>query len=91
MTLPDWYVTGGVMAFGWAAGPPLAVCLVLGIAGAIFQTATQIREAAITFVPKAIGVLLLLTFAGGLMLHQIGAYTERVFQNIPGMIHVRGD
>ncbi|MGB3721681.1 MAG: flagellar biosynthesis protein FliQ [Pacificimonas sp.] len=45
------------------AGPPLMVCLVVGLVIALFQALTQVQEATLTFVPKmvALGAALLLS------------------------------
>lgn len=91
MILPDWYLSGGLMEFVWLAGPALAVCLILGIAGAAVQTTTQIRESAITFVPKAVGLLLMIALGGGMMVHHLSAFTQHVFQSVPDMVHVRSN
>jgi flagellar biosynthesis protein FliQ len=87
MKLPDWYSTGAVLAFLALAGPSLAVCLVLGVAGAVFQTATQIRESAIAFVPKAIGLVVILALGGGLMLSVAANYARHVFNAVPAIVH----
>jgi flagellar biosynthetic protein FliQ len=87
MNLPDWYSVGAVRAFLALAAPSLAVCLLFGIGGAVLQTTTQIRESAIAFVPKAIGLLAVIAIAGGLMLHVAGQYARSVFDAIPTLIH----
>jgi len=89
VTIPDWYITGAVVAFLALAGPALLVCLVLGVAGAVFQTATQIRESAIAFVPKAIGLIAIFAFAGGLMLSVTANYAQHVFDAAPAIVHGR--
>lgn len=87
MSLPDWYRTGALWAFLALAGPPLVVCLALGVAGAVVQTATQIRESAIAFVPKAIGLILLVLFGGSLMLSVATRYAQHVFDAVPVIVH----
>ena len=88
MTLPDWYATGAVGMFLALAGPALAICLLLGVAGAILQTTTQIREAALGFVPKVAGLLLLVLLGGGMMMRFAGDYTAHVFRSLPELVHV---
>lgn len=88
MTLPDWYAAGAVGMFLALAGPALAVCLLLGVAGAILQTTTQIREAALGFVPKVAGLLLLVLLGGGMMMRSAGDYTAHVFRSLPELVHV---
>ncbi len=88
MTIPDWYTDGAMSSFLALAGPPLAICLVLGVLGAILQTTTQIREAAITFVPKAIGLMLLIGFGGALMFSADVHYARHVFRQLGPIVHV---
>lgn len=88
MHLPDWYSSGAAAAFFWIAGPPLAVSLIAGIAGALIQTTTQIRETAIAFVPKVIALALLVIFAGGLMMGGLVHYTRHVMTALPQIVHV---
>lgn len=87
MTIPDWFVTGGVVAFGWVAGTSLALCLVIGILGAIIQTTTQIRETAIAFVPKALGLIILIALGGGLIMHNLEVYTTKIYHAVPAILH----
>lgn len=91
MTLPDWYAAGAVKTFLILAGPGLGVCLVLGVAGAILQTTTQVREAALGFVPKIIGLAFLFLFAGGVTIKAAGEYASHVFRSIPEIVHVRNN
>ncbi|MEH0002982.1 MAG: flagellar biosynthesis protein FliQ [Holosporaceae bacterium] len=42
------------------AGPLLLLALLLGVAVSLFQALTQIQEFTLTFVPKILGVLVLL-------------------------------
>ena len=88
MTLPDWYTSGAVWMFLALAGPALVVCLLLGVAGAILQTTTQIREAALGFVPKVAGLVILVLLGGGLMLRSAGDYTAHIFRALPELVHV---
>lgn len=53
------------------AAPPLLVSLVLGLAVSIFQTVTSIQEQTLTFIPKFLGIFLVLMTAGGWMIEQM--------------------
>lgn len=46
------------------SAPFLIISVVLGLVIAIFQAATQIHEQTITFVPKLIGILVLMLICG---------------------------
>lgn len=88
MTVPDWYTSGAVKTFAVLAGPALATCLILGVAGSIVQTTTQIREAALGFVPKVAGLVFVILLGGSLMMRFAGAYATHVFKSIPEIVHV---
>ena len=65
------------------AAPMLITGLVVGLLVSIFQTATQINEMTMTFVPKiiAVGVAILLFFPW--MLNIVIDFTQNLFVNIP--------
>ena len=50
------------------AMPFLLVSMILGIVIAIFQAATSINEQTLTFVPKLIAILIMMTVLGGTLL-----------------------
>ena len=50
------------------SAPFLIISIVLGLIIAIFQAATQIHEKTMTFVPKLIGILVLMLICGPWML-----------------------
>ena len=68
------------------SAPMLLVALVIGLAVSIFQAATQINEATLSFIPKLIGVFVALVVAGPWMLSIMLDYMRQMFTNIPGMI-----
>ena len=63
------------------AAPFLVVGLVIGLAVAIIQTATQLQESALTFVPKLGVALIVLALAGHWMLDKLGRFTIAAFQS----------
>lgn len=67
------------------AGPMLLVVLVIGLVVSIFQAATQINEATLSFIPKLVGVFLTLIVAGPWMLTTMVDYMRQVFTSIPQM------
>lgn len=69
------------------AGPVLALSLVIGILVSLVQAATQINEATLTFVPKAIGIGLLLVILGSWMMQQMIVFTTQLFNSLPSLIH----
>lgn len=65
------------------ASPMLLTALVVGLAVSIFQAATQINEATLSFIPKLFGILAVLGFAGPWMVTVMTDYMRQVFTNIP--------
>ena len=66
--------------------PILITALVVGFAISLFQSVTQIQEATLSFVPKAIGVGLALLLSGNWMLHEMITYTTQLFEKIPTLL-----
>ncbi len=66
--------------------PMLLVALAVGLVVSIFQAATQINEATLSFIPKLIGIFLALVVAGPWMLSVMLDYMRQVFSGIPGMV-----
>lgn len=69
------------------AGPMLVTVLLIGLLVSIFQAATQINEATLSFIPKLVGVFAVLIIAGPWMLTTLVDYMHLVFTNIPAMAH----
>ena len=65
-----------------AAGPGIAAAMVVGIAVALFQALTQIQETTLTFVPKIIAMLVVLTLTASFIGSQIFLFTEQVYARI---------
>ena len=68
------------------AAPMLLVALVIGLVVSIFQAATQINEATLSFIPKLVGIFVALIVAGPWMLAVLLDYMRQVFTGIPGLI-----
>ena len=68
------------------AGPLLLSGLIIGLIVSIFQAATQINEATLSFIPKLIGIFVMLIVAGPWMLQMMVDYIRRLFESIPQMI-----
>ena len=65
------------------SAPMLAAVLVIGLAVSIFQAATQIHEATLSFVPKIVGAVAVLAIAGPWMMTTLIEYIQRTLQAIP--------
>jgi flagellar biosynthetic protein FliQ len=68
------------------AGPLLLVGLVIGLLVSIFQAVTQIQEQSLTFIPKVVGVAVLIVLLGPWMLDQLVSYAQNLYTSIPQMI-----
>jgi flagellar biosynthesis protein FliQ len=68
------------------SAPVLLTVLVVGLLVSIFQAATQINEVTLSFVPKMIGAVAVLTLAGPWMLSTLVEYLQRMLQAIPSAV-----
>jgi flagellar biosynthetic protein FliQ len=68
------------------SGPLLLAALVIGLIVSIFQAATQINEQTLSFVPKLVGMFIVLILAGPWMLQMMVDYIRRLFESIPQLI-----
>ena len=59
--------------------PMLGIGLAIGLIISVFQAATQINEQTMTFVPKIIGIMLVLLVSGGYILSNLTEFTQRMF------------
>jgi flagellar biosynthetic protein FliQ len=68
------------------AAPILLTALITGLIVSIFQAATQINEATLSFIPKLVAMFIALIVAGPWMLTLMIDYMQRLFDSIPGLI-----
>jgi flagellar biosynthesis protein FliQ len=68
------------------SAPMLITVLLIGLVVSIFQAATQIHEATLSFVPKIIGAVAVLAIAGPWMLTNLVEYIQRTLQSIPSAV-----
>jgi flagellar biosynthetic protein FliQ len=61
------------------SAPFLIAGLVVGLTVAVVQTATQLQENILTFVPKLAAALLVIALAGHWMLDRLGRFTTAAF------------
>ena len=86
---PDSVLQLGTEAMNTAvllAMPLLGVTLVLGLVVSIFQAATQINEMTLSFIPKLIGLVVVLVLAGPWLLDVIINYTKGIYLSIPDVV-----
>lgn len=68
------------------SAPLFIAALATGLLVSIFQAATQINEATLSFVPKLIVLFITLVAAGPWMITMLTDYMRRLYSSIPGII-----
>ena len=68
------------------AAPLLLTVLVVGLVVSIFQAATQINEATLSFVPKLVAAVAVMAVARPWMLTTMVEYIQRTLQAIPTVV-----
>lgn len=68
------------------SAPVLLSVLLVGVTVSVFQAATQINEATLSFVPKMLAAVAVLTVAGPWMLSTLVEYIQRTLQSIPQIV-----
>ena len=66
--------------------PIMLVGLVIGLAVSVFQAVTQIQEQTLSFIPKVVGMAVLVVVAGPWMLGQLITWTQQLYAGIPSMV-----
>ena len=61
------------------SAPFLIAGLVVGLGVAVVQTATQLQETILTFVPKLAAALIVIALAGHWALDKLGSFTQQAF------------
>ena len=86
---PEFVMTMGYEAMKMAlllAAPMLLVALVTGLLISLFQAATQINEATLSFIPKLLAVFATAVIAGPWMLGLVLDYMRTLFSSIPQLV-----
>ena len=68
------------------SAPILLTVLGVGLLVSVFQAATQIHEATLSFVPKVVAAVAVLAVAGPWMLTTLVEYLQRTLQAIPSVV-----
>jgi flagellar biosynthesis protein FliQ len=69
------------------AGPVLLISLLIGSLVSMVQAATQINEVTMTFIPKMIGIILVILVLGSWMMQKLLLFTSNLFSSLPNLIH----
>ena len=68
------------------SAPPLMAALIIGLVVSIFQAATQINEMTLSFIPKLLGLFMVLIITGPWMIGMLVDYIQRLFSGIPWLV-----
>lgn len=68
------------------SAPLLLTALVIGLIVSIFQAATQINESTLSFIPKLLGIFVVLIVAGPWILSILSDYLRTMLTNIPNLV-----
>lgn len=69
-----------------SAAPLLITAMVIGLLVSIFQATTQINEQTLAFVPKIVGVMLVLILFAPFIFANVGGFVTRLFERINTMV-----
>ena len=68
------------------AGPILLISLLIGTIISLIQAATQVNEVTMTFIPKIVGIGLIIIFLGSWMMQQIIVFAINIFNSLPNFV-----
>lgn len=68
------------------AAPLLLTALLVGVVVGLFQAATQINEATLSFIPKVAAMAAVSVITGPWMLRLLMDYTRRLIESIPALV-----
>ena len=68
------------------SAPMLLTALGIGFAISLFQSVTQIQEATLSFVPKALAVGVAVLVTGNWMIHEMVSFTHELFERVPQLL-----
>ena len=66
--------------------PLLITAMVIGVIVSLLQSVTSIQEHTLTFVPKMIGIVLVLVFSAPWMLRTLMQFTTAFLSRLPEMV-----
>ena len=75
-----------VMTILIVSAPLLIAALVIGVVVSVIQATTQINEQTLVFIPKIVGMMLVIILLGNWMLTKLSDYTIRLFEQINSIV-----
>lgn len=82
--LPGALLREGLMLLGVVGGPLFGALLVVGLVVGVLQAATQVNDPAVGFLPRALTVGLVCTFAGGWMMDRLAHFLAHAITRMAG-------
>jgi flagellar biosynthetic protein FliQ len=79
-------VASGLLTATKIAGPVLIATLVIGLLLSVVQSATQIQESTLTFLPKLAVAAIVLVLTGAWALRVLTGFTRQLFDLIPTLL-----
>jgi len=76
----------GLYMLMMVAAPILLTVLLVGVIVSVFQAATQINEATLSFVPKVVAAIIVMAIAGPWMVTTLTDYIQRTLEQIPSVV-----
>ncbi len=80
-------VASALLTAAKIAGPVLISTLVVGLLLSILQSATQIQESTLTFLPKLVVTAVVLVITGAWTLRVLEGFTRELFATIPSLLN----
>ena len=68
------------------SAPILIVAMAVGVVISLFQAVTQVQEMTLTFVPKLIGVSLVVLFAGSWMMRELVTWVVTLWESMADFV-----
>jgi flagellar biosynthesis protein FliQ len=82
--LPSALLREALVLLGVVGGPLFGAILVVGLAVGVLQAATQVNDPAVGFLPRALTVGLVCTFAGGWMMDRLARFLAAALTRMAG-------
>lgn len=82
--LPYALLRDGLVTVAYAAGPLLLALLVTGLVVGILQAATQVNDAAASFLPRMIAAMIVLWLFGGWMMERLAKFLTHALEQMAG-------
>lgn len=82
--LPSALLREGLVLLAIVGGPLFGAILIVGLVVGILQAATQVNDAAVGFLPRALTVGLVCTFAGGWMMDRLARFLATALTRMAG-------